>query len=230
MEGKASSLSQQVFTFVNESFLKTIFHALFFRRRPVARLLWGMNLPPLLDHLAFGQGYSDLSGIVLRRELVNWVRRRQMRRVHEVGIGHYAIMCIYLRKRFPELHITGSTISPVEIGNSTKNARLNGFEFTFYQSDVLASFQGEPVEMIWWNLPYYDPQMSEYLRRMFAQVRQNNVLVDRGLIVLGTNTVPFSAEAIMSLAKEFDYLQVIEDKRHSWNPHAVVTIEYHASK
>jgi hypothetical protein len=226
MTARDTSLFLRVFTFVNGSVLKTIFHELFFRHRPVARVIWGIKFPPLLKDLPFGQGYSDLSGVVLRGVLTRWVRSRGMRRVHEVGIGHYAIMCIYLRKRFPDLSISGSTISPIEVENSSKTSKANGAQFPFYVSNLLTDFRGDPVEMIWWNLPYYDPHMLDLLRQLFHQVREKRALLDKGLLVLATNTVPFRAEAIVDLAKEFDYLDVVDVKRFMWNPHAVVTLEY----
>jgi hypothetical protein len=226
MSAREGSLSLRVFTFVNESFLKTLFHEIFFRHRPVAKLLWGITFPPLLKDLPFGQGFSDLSGIVLRSVLVRWVRSRGLRRVHEIGIGHYAIQCIYLRKRFPSLSLSGSTISPVEVENSTKTAQMNGAQIPFYVSDLLADFTGGPVEMLWWNLPYYDPRMQDWLRRLFHQVHEKKALVDKGLLVLATNTVPLRAETIETLAKGYTHLRLVEIKRHSWNPHAVLTFEY----
>jgi methylase of polypeptide subunit release factors len=135
-------------------------------------------------------------------------------------------MCIYLRKRFPSLSITGSTISETEVDNSSTTAQMNGVQIPFYVSDVLAGFKGEPVEMIWWNLPYYDHRMLDWLRRLFAQVREKKALVDKGLLVLATNTVPLRAETIVAVAEGFDHLRLVEDKRHSWNPHAVLTFEY----
>ena len=131
-----------------------------------------------------------------------------------------------MRKRFPQLSISGSTISQLEIENSSRAATLNGLQFPFYVSDVLADFKGDPVEMIWWNLPYYESEILEYLRRLFAQVQEKKALVDGGLVVLATNTVPLRAEAITTLVDSFRHLRVIEVKRCFWNPHAILTIEY----
>src|SRR5262249_8932970 len=126
----------------------------------------------------------------------------------------------------PQLSISGSTISKLEIENSSRAATLNGLQIPFYVSDVLADFKGDPVEMIWWNLPYYYSQILEYLRRLFAQVHEKKALVDGGLVVLGTNTVPLRAEAIETLVQDFGHLRLIEMKRGFWNPHAILTIEY----
>ena len=226
MTAKQDSVSMRFFSFVNGSVIKSIFHQVFFRNQTVMAIVWGVKVPPLLKTLPFGTGYTDLSGFLLRRVLTRLIQSRNLRRVHEIGIGQYGIMCIYMRKRFPQLSISGSTISQLEIENSSRAVTLNGLQIPFYVSDVLADFKGDPVQMIWWNLPYYDSQILEYLRRLFVQVQEKKALVDRGLVVLATNTVLLRAEAIATLVDSFGHLRVIEVKRGFWNPHAILTIEY----
>ena len=119
MTAQQDSLSMRFFSFVNGSIIKTIFHQLFFRNRAVMATVWAVKVPPLLKTLPFGTGYTDLSGFLLRGVLTRLIQSRNLRRVHEIGIGQYGIMCIYMRKRFPQLSISGSTISQLEIENSS---------------------------------------------------------------------------------------------------------------
>jgi len=230
MTAENNSLTMRIFTFVNGSFIKNIFHGLFFRQPSVMKALWGIKVPPLARTLPFGTAYTDLTGFLLRGILPGLVRSRDLGRVHEIGIGQYGVMCVFMRKRFPLLSISGSSISPLEVENSSNAAKLNGFQFPFYVSDVLADFKGDPVELIWWNLPYYDPKALDYLRRLFDQVRAKKALVDKGLLVVATNTVPLRAEPIVSLAENFAHLRVIEVKKYFWNPHAVLTMEYRENR
>jgi hypothetical protein len=227
-------LSALVFARVNRSFLKTLLHDVLFRNALAMRCMWGMQVPARFKSQPFGSNYADLTTLLLRGTLCRWVRANRMSRVHEIGIGHYGVLCLYLRKTFPELTISGSTISPVEVEHASETATLNGAAFDYYVSDVLASDnvtvdQGT-VDMIWWNLPYYMPEVLDFVRRLRDQVREKQALSPGGLVVLGFNGVPLDAESVRAVFDDCDWLRVKRIETFAWNPHVILTLEHTAGK
>lgn len=61
---------------------------------------------------------------------------------------------IALKKRFPELQITLSDISPEALKVARENAEKNGVEVRFLQGDLLTPFKNEKADFIVCNPPY----------------------------------------------------------------------------
>jgi release factor glutamine methyltransferase len=68
---------------------------------------------------------------------------------------------IALKKANPELEVTLSDISKEALEQAKENARLNGVEVTFLQSDLLNAFQNKKADWIVCNPPYVSA--AEYL-------------------------------------------------------------------
>lgn len=219
------SVASAVFSALNNSFLKRRFHDLLFRNSLALSALWGMRAPDRFTDSPYGNTYADLTTILMRSTLRDLVREQHLTRVHEIGIGHYGILCLYLHKHFPGLAISGSTVSDVEIQHATATASLNGWDGNYYLSDVLAAIR-QPTELVWWNLPYYDPSVIDYLRRLKVQVRSGSALVPGGHVVLGFNGVPLPpAKVIAEFSGEPDFA-IVRTQTYAWNPHVVLTIRY----
>lgn len=217
-------VSSRVFSRVNRSFLKTLFHDVLFRNEFMLKRIWGLRAPERFSSSPYGNTYGDLTTLLMRRTLRRLIRTRHLSRVHEIGIGHYGLMCLYLKMQFPALTISGSTISPIEVTHATETAAMNGYESNYYLSDVLASIAG-PVEMVWWNLPYYEPGVLDYLGRLRDQVRSGAALVAGGLVVLGFNGVPLDAESVRAVFDGDDFI-FTKTETFVWNPHVIFTIQH----
>ena len=225
-QGKISKgkWSQYLFAKLNESFFKKIFHDLFFRNILVLKML-GISVPILDKKLPYGMNYGDLTTYLLGRKLSGLVRERKMTRVHEIGIGQYGILCIYLKNRFPQLVISGSTISSEQIVNSSRVALKNSCSINFFLADVLDRVEGT-FDMIWWNLPYYELEVLSFIGRLFRQIKEQSSLVPGGLVLLGFNSVPLNADLVKKILDRYHYLEIESVDRFFWNPHIVLAIKY----
>jgi len=217
-------VTARMFSRLNRSFLKTRFHDIMFRNEFMLMRLWGLRAPERFSSSPYGNTYGDLTTLLMRRTLRRLIHARGLSRVHEIGIGHYGLMCLYLRKQFPALTISGSTISALEVTHATETATLNGCKSNYYLSDVLASIAA-PVEMVWWNLPYYEPGVLDFLGRLRDQVRSGRALLPGGFVVLGFNGVPLNAEAVRAVFDADDF-SILQTETFAWNPHVVFTIQH----
>lgn len=218
-----------LFSRVNRSFIKKIFHDVLFRNRFALQQLWGLEAPALYRSLPYGANYADLTTLLLRWTLGRWIQTGNIHRLHEIGIGHYGILCLYLKRTFPRLGVSGSTISPTEVENATAVSRLNGVEPNYFVSDVLAAFDGT-ADMMWWNLPYYQPQCLSYLRTLRDQITEKGALRDGGLLVLGYNSIPLDAEQVQAVFAASPHFVVKRVEKFFWNPHLIVTFEFRSRR
>ena len=157
-------------------------------------------------------------------KVASYVRDDKLRVAHEIGIGSYGILSIYVAKKFPALKLSGSTIEPAEIETAQRVISDNQLEIPLILSDVLEEVEGV-FDIIWWNLPYYEKQVLEYLERLFRQVRDKPMLSQKGRIVLGFNSVPLKTEEVVNLVGRFPHLRIAENRFYWWNPHRVLSIE-----
>ena len=223
MTNRAAVLRRRLFAWLNASPLKRLFHRALFQNRSLMRVL-GFRMPPL-DHSArFGSHYADLSTLLMYRSLSRILRRQPLRTAHEIGVGVYGTLAIAIVKRFQTLELTTSSIAANEVESAYRTGRENGIELTCIESDVLDQVEGS-FDLLWWNLPYYDPQILEYLDRLFRQVRERGSLTPSGRLVLGINTIPLPIDSVRLLLSEHPHLQIDVIERFWWNPHCVLTLE-----
>ncbi|MBI2070916.1 MAG: methyltransferase [Elusimicrobia bacterium] len=167
-----------------------------------------------------------MTTLLLGRRLKHLAARHSWRRVHEIGVGGYGILGIYLKKRFPELSISGSSIFEDEITSSRKVASMNSAPLELFHSDVLDRVEGR-YDAIWWNLPYYDRRIVFLLDKLFGQIVEKSLLRPGGMLTLGFNSIPLDAETVLSSMRRYSYFRLIGFETFWWNPHVVMTIECH---
>ena len=100
-----------------------------------------------------------------------------------------------LKKKFPQLIVSGSTIHLAEVENSRKVALNNSSSISFFMADVLDGVEGT-FDMIWWNLPYYEPEVLSYIDRLFLHIKEQSSLLPGGVVLLGFNSVPLNADLV----------------------------------
>ena len=209
---------------LNGSWLKRAFHRVVFQNRLVARA-FGLHMPPLDPSAPFGTHYADLTTLLLYRTLVRLVPRDAVRTAHEVGVGMFGTLAIVMSRRFPTLRLTTSTISPEEVRSATATALANGVELDCIESDVLDRVPG-PVELVWWNLPYYQPGVLDCVDRLLDQAHDRGVVVPGGRVVLGFNTVPLPVADVVAVAARHPSFRVEDVQRFWYNPHCVLTLTH----
>ncbi len=209
---------------LNGSWLKRAFHRVVFQDRLVARA-FGLRMPPLDPSAPFGTHYADVTTLLLYRRLVRLVPRAAVRTAHEVGVGMFGTLAIVVSRRFPTLRLTTSTISPEEVRSATATARANGVELECIQSDVLERVEG-PVDLVWWNLPYYEPDVLDCVDRLLDQAHDRGVVGPGGRVLLGFNTVPLPVADVEAVAARHPTFRVEDVQRFWYNPHCVLTLTH----
>jgi hypothetical protein len=219
-----SAPAPTIHRWLNGSWFKRAFHRLLFQDRLVARA-FGLRMPPLDPSAPFGTHYADLTTLLLYRTLVRLIPRDAVRTAHEVGVGMFGTLSIVVSRRFPTLRLTTSTISADEVRSATATARANGVELDCIQSDVLERVAG-PVDLVWWNLPYYDADVLDLVDRLLAQAHERGVVGCGGSIVLGFNTVPLPVADVEAVAARHPSFRVVDVQRFWYNPHCVLTLTH----
>jgi hypothetical protein len=215
---------QGFFTWVNNSWAKTAFHTVFFAN-PVLLRMFGIKMPPIEATMHFGGVYGDLTTFLLARKLRKLIPQRSIRRSHEIGVGPHGTLSLYVRKRFPTLVHSASTISPQEIVRSQHIAAMNDCPYDCVESDVLERVSGQ-FDIIWWNLPYYEPDVLACIDRLCRQSREKDMLTPNGCVLLGFNTLPLKPDAVLDVAQKHPHLRLLEVETYAWNPHALVLLEH----
>lgn len=211
------------FSYVNQSVLKTVFHKTLFQNRALVRAL-GIRVPRVQasgDNFGF---YGDLTTVLLARTLRTLVPRRRVARAHEIGCGFYAISCIWMKRRFPHVRVTGSTIAPKELACAERVLADNGLAIDLTLSDLLTDVEGT-FDLVWWNLPYYAPNVLDLVDRLLAQAIERQALTEKGAIVLGFNGVPLPLAKVLAIGEKHAAFRVAEVRSFRWNPHHVVVFE-----
>ncbi len=79
---------------------------------------------------------------------------------------------------------------------------------------------------MWWNLPYYDPEVESYLKRLLTQIVEQQNLSAGGLVVLGFNSIPLTLEKVLAVIKQNPKFRVATVRSFVWNPHRIVILNY----
>jgi len=90
--------------------------------------------------------------VVLEESFKVIKRNRWIKRVVDVGTGS-GVLAILIKKRFPQLEVIGTDISPVAIEVAKQNARIHNVEVQFKQE---AFFSDEQVDLVISNPPYVE--------------------------------------------------------------------------
>jgi hypothetical protein len=185
----------------------------------------GLKVPPLQYNSSFGSVYADLTTFLLARKISVLIPKGKIGRVHEVGVGMYGLLALHVKKRFPHVDVSASTIEPQEIESVRAIAAENAIQLDLSLSDVLAEIDG-PIGLVWWNLPYYQADVVDCIDRLCAQVHDRLALQPGGLMLLGFNEVPLPASRVIAIIERYPYLRLASKERFFWNPHCLLTIEY----
>ena len=201
-----------------------------FSRNPVQRIacLWGaweLKMPPLRSDTNFDSVYADLTTVLLARKIGALLRERPISRVHEIGVGTYGVLSLYIKKKFPHVVLSASTVDPREVESARQVASANACSYDCMESDVLDRVSGT-FDLIWWNLPYYQPDVEACIDRLCRQVREKDALVPGGLLLLGFNGVPLKTERVTAVIARYPRLILDECQTFSWNPHVLMLAKY----
>jgi hypothetical protein len=77
---------------------------------------------------------------------------------------------------------------------------------------------------VWWNLPYLDPQVLDYVDRLFRQVGERGSLTPHGRLILGMNSIPLPLESVCAVLERYPHLRIDGIERFWWNAHCVVAL------
>lgn len=87
--------------------------------------------------------------------LVDWIAKKitEQKSVWDICTGSGCIG-IALKKKFPQLEVSLSDISPRALSLARENAVKNGVDVSFFEGDLLTPFQGKKVDILVCNPPY----------------------------------------------------------------------------
>jgi HemK-related putative methylase len=181
--------------------------------------------------------YWDYTTLVLKKALSKYVRPNQ--RILEVGVGDYALLSIFLAKRF-DVTVSGVDIVEEVVANAKKNVMTNGVMVDVSASDVLSNCEGK-FDIIFWNLPYvpraaqrgrkatanpsvaFDGGMDGVvaLRRLVTEALPH--LRDNGRLLVGVNSFYVTRTTVHDVIEQSSFR--VEDIVTAWpNPSEVFVL------
>ena len=135
----------------------------------IAQIIFNTNIEPnILKEKRNFPHLFDLTTILISFLIKQYLLLKPSGKVLDMGTGRYAILSIFLKKKFPETEIIASDIDDSFVRNAKTNIEYNNLDIKCYKSDLYNNIDENNFDYIIWNLPYYANPKS-YLENFFEE-------------------------------------------------------------